>query len=133
MMVSGCDKSEENNDTENSIYGTWQLTKRTANDFDGSPNDWEQVENGYTIIFNEDYSYESEINPSDCNEIGSSVYLVQNEGEVNILEISITCINPDMVFESTFSYAFEDATNLILTPIEPACPEGCAFKYKKIE
>jgi len=131
IIVGGCSNSEENSDTLYSINGTWQLTKSTANNVDGTPNDWEQVENGYKITFNQDFSYESEINPTDCNEIGSSLYIV--DSEENLLETSITCSNPDIVFESTFSYSFENATILILSPIEPACPEGCAFMYRKIE
>jgi len=52
---------------------------------------------------------------------------------MNILEITIECTNPDTVFESQDSYSFENSNYLILRPIEPECPEGCAFKYKKLE
>lgn len=133
ITLSSCSQSEENNEIENSIYGTWQLTERTANNVDGTPNDWESISNGYKITFNKDFSYESEIEPSNCNEVSSSVYNLRNESGSNILEITISCVDPNITFESKDSYTIEDATFLIISPIEPACPEGCAFKYKKIE
>lgn len=132
IVLVSCSKSEENNPPENSIYGTWQLIERTANNVDGSPNGWEQVENGYKITFNEDFSYEAEINPANCNEVDRSIYLLENEPELNIIKTTITCINPEASFQSTHSYTFERAGHLILKPIEPACAEGCAFKFRKI-
>ena len=133
IVTNSCSQSDENKQIENSIYGTWQLSDRTANNVDGTPNDWEQVENGYKITFNEDFSYNSEIYPNDCNEISSSTYITQSEEEINILEIIIICNNQSETFKSKYSYTFENSTHLILNPIEPVCPEGCVFKYKKIE
>lgn len=133
FTLGSCSQSEENNEIENSIYGTWQLIERKAGNVDGTPNDWESISNGYKITFNENSSYESEIEPSNCNEVSSSVYNLRNESEINILEITILCVDPNTTFESKDSYIIEDATFLILTPIEPECFEGCAFKYKKIK
>ncbi|SKB35215.1 hypothetical protein SAMN05660776_0640 [Salegentibacter holothuriorum] len=132
ITLASCSKSEQDNPTDNSINGTWQLIERTANNTDGSPNAWEQVENGYKITFNEDFTYESEINPTNCNEVVESIYLLENESELNIIEITITCINPEISFQSTDSYTFDKNGHLILKPIEPVCPEGCAFKFRKI-
>ena len=133
IVASSCSQSDENKQIENSIYGTWQLSERTANNVDGTPNDWEQIENGYKITFDENFSYKSEIKPTDCNEIISSTYITQSEEEINILEVTITCNNQSKTFKSKYSYTFENSTHLILNPIEPVCPEGCVFKYKKIE
>ncbi|GGW93564.1 hypothetical protein [Salegentibacter mishustinae] len=133
ITLVSCSKNEKDNPTDNSINGTWQLIGRTANNVDGSPNDWEQVENGYKITFNEDFTYESEISPANCNEIDSSIYLIENESELNIIETTITCINPEVFFQSTHSYSFDKNGHLNLKPIEPGCPEGCTFKFRKIE
>lgn len=133
VTVYSCSQNKENSHSENSIYGTWQLIERTANNYDGTINNWEQIENGYKITFNEDFSYESEISPSECNEISNSSFVIVNESSINTIEITINCNNPDISFESKDYYTFEDSSHLILNPIEPACPEGCSFKYKKIE
>lgn len=45
LFATGC-RGDEAKQQENSIYGTWRLTKRTANNANGSPNDWENVYNG---------------------------------------------------------------------------------------
>ncbi|MFD1614136.1 hypothetical protein [Gelatiniphilus marinus] len=132
LAIGSCSQNEENIQTDASVYGTWQLIKSTANNVDGSPSGWQQVENGYKIIFNKDFSYESEIHPSDCNGISSSTYAVQNEPGNSTIETTIVCDNPNKTFKSKHSYSFEDATYLILTPIEPSCPEGCAFMFKKV-
>ncbi|WP_445730886.1 hypothetical protein [Mariniflexile sp.] len=133
IAISSCSQSDENKPIKNSIVGSWQLIERTANNANGTPNEWEQIEDGYIITFNQDSTYESEISPSECNEIDNSSYFVQNQSEENILEINITCINPNMVFESKYSYSFESANHLVMIPIEPACDEGCSFKYRKVE
>lgn len=133
IAVSSCSQSDENKPIENSIYGTWQLSERTANNVDGTPSDWEQIENGYKITFNNDFSYISEIYPTDCNEISNSTYIIQSEEEINILEITIVCNNQSKTYTSKYSYTFENSNLLILNPIEPDCDEGCLFKYRKIE
>lgn len=134
FTINSCSQqNEDNTDVESNIYGTWQLIEQTTNNIDGSPNDWEQVRNGYKITFNRDFSYESEIYPSNCNEVSSSVYNLINEPDGNLLEITISCVNPNTTFESKDFYSIEGSTFLIRSPIEPPCPEGCAFKFKKIE
>ncbi|MDX1700426.1 MAG: hypothetical protein R3250_07400, partial [Melioribacteraceae bacterium] len=75
----------------------------------------------------------SEISPTNCNEIDSSIFLLENESNLNIVETTITCINPDAFFQSTNSYTFDKNGDLILKPIDPPCPEGCAFKFTQIE
>lgn len=124
IAVSSCSQSEEKPDLEGSIVGTRQLVETRYNDVDETLGNWEQVENGREITFNEDMSYDSEINLSDCGDINASTYLTQNSSEMNILDIIITCDNPDMVFKSKDSYAYGDTNHLILKPIEPACPEA---------
>ena len=132
FLITGCEKEKETDPQENSIYGTWQLIKRTSNNSDGSPNDWVSVSNGYSITFEEDLSYKSEINPLDCNEIYSSTFEIRKESENKVLEIEITCTNPNLVFRSKSNYSFIDSNNLILIPTEPACDEGCKSLYSKI-
>lgn len=133
IAVSSCSQSNEKEQVKVSIIGTWQLVEEKYGNFDGGSGDWEQVENGRLITFNADLSYEPEITPSNCGEVNSSTYFLKNNSEMNVLEITIECTNPDSVFESQDSYSFENSTHLILRPIEPTCPEGCAFKYKKLE
>lgn len=133
IAVNSCSQSSEKEQAEGSIAGTWQLVEERYGNFDGSSGNWEQIENGRLITFNADLSYEPEITPSNCGEVNSSSYFLQNNSEMNILEITIECTNPDTVFESQDSYSFENSNYLILRPIEPECPEGCAFKYKKLE
>lgn len=131
LLTTGCSE-DETVQQENSILGTWQLIETKFNDANGAGR-WEPFEIGRIIIFNQDLSYESEIYPTDCGGINSSTYRIQNESEINVVEITITCVNPNMVFESTDSFSFDENSNLILIPIEPECPEGCAFKYEKVE
>lgn len=133
IAVISCSQSSEKEQVDGSIIGTWQLVEERYGNFDGSSGNWEQVENGRLITFNTDLSYEPEITPSNCGEVSSSTYFLNNSSEINVLEITIECTNPDTVFESQDYYSFENSIYLILRPIEPACPEGCAFKYKKME
>ena len=116
FLITGCEKEKETDPQENSIYGTWQLVKRTSNNSDGSPNDWVSVSDGYSITFEEDLSYKSEINPLDCNEIYSSTFEIRKESENKVLEIVITCTKPNLVFRSKSNYSFFDSNNLILIP-----------------
>ncbi|MDG1685250.1 MAG: hypothetical protein P8H63_04365 [Flavobacteriaceae bacterium] len=132
FFASSCGEEKQTEPQESSIYGTWQLIKQTANNADGSPNGWQDIKDGRTITFNENLTYKSEITPHDCNEITTSTFEIRKESEIKALEIIIMCINPNMTFKSQYSYSFQDSTKLILVPIEPACVEGCAFLYKKI-
>ena len=155
FFAIGCSEEEPKQQLKiPSIYGTWQLVEAWYFDI-ANPNNtnWGKVSNGYKITFNKDLSYEPEIKPYDCNEISSSVFVVQNDSEINtesekdilnfigvavhdnseinILETTITCTSSDITFKSKSIYVFQDATHLILIPIEPTCPEGCARKFKK--
>ena len=69
---------------------------------------------------NEDFSYESEISPTNCNEIDSSIFLLENESNLNIVETTITCINPDAFFQSTNSYTFDNYSSINAEALVPS-------------
>ena len=156
FLVTGCNEEKVNEQQENSIYGTWQLVEAWYFDI-ANPNNtnWGRVSNGYKLTFNKDLSYKPEIKPYDCNEISSSVFVVQNDSEINTdskkyilnligvavqdnleintLETTIICNDSTIIFKTKDIYLFKDVTHLILIPIEPSCPEACAFLFNKID
>lgn len=138
ITVSSCSQSEEinDNDMENSIYGTWQLTKRTANNPNGTPNDWENLSNGFILKFENDLKFESNESTICQNSLNEGVFSLSTaeNSTKDVVEITINNCdsNPNGSFIRAFYYSFND-NDLILIPKDPACDEGCAFKYEKIE
>ena len=127
----GCSE-EETKQQENSIYGSWRLAKRTANNANGSPNNWENVNNGFILKFEESLRFksnESTICQNNLNEGMFSISTIENEDNI---EISIDNCNssPNDSFIRVFYYSFNE-NDLILIPKDPACDEGCAFLYIK--
>ena len=133
FFITGCSE-KETKQQENSIYGTWGLSKRTANNANGSPNDWESVNNGFLLQFEEGLRFESNestICQNNLNEGIFSISTIENEIK-DVIEITINnCDNsPNGSFIRVFYYSFSKS-DLILIPKEPACDESCAFLYTK--
>ena len=111
------------------------MTKRTANNANGSPNDWENVYNGYILKFEKNFRFESNestICQNNLNEGVFSMNTIEN-GTKNIIEISISnCDNtPNGSLIRIFYYSFNE-NDLILIPRESTCDQGCSYKYKKV-
>ena len=90
FFILGCSE-EETKQQEQSIYGSWRLTKRTANNADGSSNDWEHVNNGFILKFHESLSFESNestICQNNLNKGMFSISTIENEAK-DIVEVSI--------------------------------------------
>ena len=132
------DKQESSDKRENPLIGAWQLIRRTANNIDGSPNNWENIDNGHNIFFREHLNYESNEFTACENNINQGIFKlnqVSNDNIIkNVVEIVINnCQNKSSgIFVRLFYYSF-NKNDLVLVPKEPACPEGCAFLYKKME
>lgn len=137
LLITGCDK-EDVKQQENSIYGDWQLIKRTANRINEPTNSWENIDNGANIVFKENFNFKSNEITACENVINKGTFITQEISDNNIIKNTVkiiidNCSNkPSGAFIRLFYYAF-DGNNLILTPKEPACDEGCAFLYKKME
>ena len=135
FFITGCNE-EQVKQQENSIFGTWKLIKRTANNINGTANDWENINNGFTLNFKNDFVYESNestICQNNLNEGSFSLNKTEDDLK-DILEIIIkNCDNnTNGTFVREFYYRFSN-NNLILEPKEPACDEGCGFLYEKVD
>lgn len=136
LFIAGCSQ-EEAKQQDNTVYGNWKLTKRTANNIDGSSNNWENVKNGVNIIFDEDFIFKSNEFTVCNNYTNNGVFKLNEITESDIIKktIEITINNcqkkPNGIFTRSFYYSFS-GNSLILIPKKPACFEGCAFLYKKI-
>ena len=133
LFITGCNE-EKTEQQENPIYGSWKLAKRTANNANGSPNDWQNVNNGFILKFEESLRFESNESTICQNNLNEGVFLIstiENEAK-DIIEVSINNCDgsPNGSFIRLFYYSFNE-NDLILIPKDPACDEGCAFLYIK--
>jgi len=133
FVLNSCSQSNENNNFDNSIYGTWHLTKRTANNVDGTASEWENINNGFIITFKNDFKYESNESTICQNNLNEGVFsLSKDDNSTNdVVEIIINNCdnNPNGAFVRSFYYSFNE-NDLILTPKDPSCDEGCDFLYR---
>ncbi len=135
FLFTGCNE-EESKQQENSIYGTWQLTKRTGNNADDTPNDWENVNNGFILKFEDNLTFESNESTICENSLNTGEFSLSttNNDTKDIIEITIN--NCDSSSNGSFIrvfYYYFNGSDLVLVPKEPACDEGCAFLYNKTE
>lgn len=94
LFITGCNE-EEAKQQENSIYGTWQLTKRQH----VLPSSMQIIENGEIITFTSDGSFNSDS------------YLC--EGSFDIIDNSMVKVSFQCRDEISFLYSSEN-NNLIL-------------------
>ena len=128
IAISSCDQTDNNKPTENSIYGTWKLTAVYSNVGDGQ-NNWNSIENGYTISINNDGSFES-TKYEECNS-GT----IDLDNTLNIISFMFDCSNFYPCVDNSNScdeYFSFDNGNLILSASYQNCDEGCPqFKFNK--
>ena len=51
FFASSCGEEKQPEPQENSIYGTWQLSKQSLGNVGDTSVNWTEVSNGYTMIF----------------------------------------------------------------------------------
>jgi len=134
FALNSCSQSNEINNFDNSIYGTWHLTKRTANNVDVTASEWENVSNGFIITFNNDFKYESNESTICQNNLNEGIFSLSKVGNStnDVVEIIISNFdnNSNGTFVRSFYYSFNE-NDLILTSKDPSCDEGCAFLYRR--
>ncbi len=141
LFIASCGEEEITKQQKNSIYGTWRLTASTSNNVDGSPrNGWQEINYDYDVILNfkENLRFESSESNVCRNNLNEGTFslstIVDGKDETtNVLEISINNCDrrPDGSFVRVFHYSFIE-NDLILIPVDPACDEGCAFRYSRV-
>ena len=79
-----CSNNDDDGFNETSIFGTWKAIEyRVGDDTTGSATpDWETIENGHEITFNENltYFYENYNIPSCCTATNMCLYEIESEG-----------------------------------------------------
>lgn len=113
LFVIGCNKTHE--EEIDSIIGEWKLTETYDG---GSVIPSQNIENGHSIKFNEDYS----VNATNIDCTGS--YSIEG----STLTLVFPCKTP-----SETNYNFNLTNNRLSLSITPStCDEGCYDSYKKI-
>ena len=119
--------SDETNDIINSeLTGAWKLTEAYISA--GGPQYWVDVENGETLIFSENGTFNSdrftECTTGTFSKEQNELFLKYNcNGFESELENEQGFITYDLTFESD---------SFIVTPTSgPICIEGCSYKYRK--
>ncbi|MBA6151620.1 lipocalin family protein [Gelidibacter maritimus] len=127
IMLSGCNNSDDEIKTEQSIIGNWKLIEVYSDVGDGS-GDWNPVENGYTYSFSSNGEFSSTRFP----ECSSGTYTI-NSNELTLVfdcnGFTTGIENPEGTFVE--NYTFESNT-VILVPTYMICDEGCGWKFKKM-
>ena len=133
FLFSGCDKEKQTEPQENSIYGTWQLSKQSLGNVGDTSVNWTEVSNGYTVIFGKNNIYSSTKSPTcPSNPLNNGTYNLYIINSKSFVTISLECVeNNSGVFDIEYSYSFDD-NQLILSPTF-SCDEGCAYGFHKIE
>jgi len=132
LTIAGCSKEEEIAQEETTIFGTWQLVEQIVGNV-GNQGNWEDIENGYTIEFDNNQNYNSTSSPiCPSNASNSGTYSIENNEKESFLKIILDCDeNENGTFIMEYTFSFLD-NFLILSPTF-SCDEGCAYKYIKIE
>lgn len=127
IMLSGCNNSDDEIKTEQSIIGNWKLIEVYSDVGDGSGG-WNPVENGYTYSF----SSNGEFSSTRFSECSSGTYTI-NSNELTLVfdcnGFTTGIENPEGTFVE--NYTFESNT-VILVPTYIFCVEGCGWKFKKM-
>lgn len=117
LVVYAC-SGDDNNRTQNqSIIGTWKLIEILVGDGSGYPQ-WREVEDSYQYTFKGNGVLLSDRFSCEGTYIKSS----------DKLFLGFEC--EDRTFAGNQEYSIED-NELILTPTEYACDEGCSSKFIK--
>jgi hypothetical protein len=125
IVFFGCE-SEQVEQNEKSIYGTWQLYE--SFETDGVEGDWIEVDNVYAYEISSNGSFKSS-KFQDCN---SGTFLLSEQ----TITFDYECENFTAGIESppgsfSYLYALKDG-QLLLTPNYLMCDEGCGFRFNKI-
>lgn len=125
LSCSESDKTEE----KNSIIGNWKLEATVIGT--GGSVYTNPIENGQTIIFNNDNDFEILNSSIECS---SGIYTITENSQqnFNMNIISLVCDNGSLI-----KYAFSfDEGKLLLSFIAPdgstGCDEICAERYVKV-
>ncbi len=125
FLLLSCNNDSSSN-SKASFEGTWKLLAAKISD-GGSDPKWTSVDNGYTLVFNEDGMFTS----TQFNECQTGKY----EFDETFLWLDFDCPDFSTGFETTdgkieMRYKFE-TSYMILNPTN--CIEECAYKFKRIK
>ncbi len=115
---------------ESDITGKWKLVESKISS--GGPEMIvESVKNGDEFLFRNDLSFTSTAR-KDCNN-GTYRYSKTNSLQLTELELNFECSttsSPLRTLKNAVTFSTPD--QMILSPLDPMCIEGCAFTYQKI-
>lgn len=109
-----------NRNEENQYIGTWKLKQSLVSDGTSNPPTWQNVTNGYTIVFNNNGSFTTS-QFTDCN---AGNFSISN----NIITLTYTCGN--ITIPNKFKIISNSDSELILSNIN--CDEECKDKFVKL-
>ena len=132
LTVLLCACSEENvgdNTTDSTVVGTWQLVEQNVGI--GPPGEWEDMDNGPFIRFNEDGSFVK--SHFDCVPLSFTV-------ENNLIKLAYDCPEgtkydewPSYLDSINYRITALSGQYMTLTPATLICTEGCAYRYVRVE
>jgi len=125
--------SDDDGFTETSIFGTWKAIEyRVGDDTTGSATpDWETLENGHEITFNENmtYFYKNFIFPSCCNETNMCIFEI--EADDDRLSRDYDCDGTIEPAEYLDSYHFSGKYLIIASAYNDI--GGREYKYERVQ
>jgi hypothetical protein len=115
FTLFSCSENEQNIETENSIYGTWQLFER-YNGLSLLP--FTAIENGEIKTFSSENKYKSSFHDKEGK------FFIKG----SIIEVSIPELTQD-----TIKFVFSLKDNILnLSSFPSSCDEGCYDSYRRI-
>ena len=132
ISLLGCSKNDENDIiTNDSIIGQWQLIEQWLGDISSDSVEWGEVVNGYTMTFLNDGLYSSNEFTVCQNNLNSGSYSLSGSESIRLVETSFLCESSNDFLTRVYIYNFEGEF-LMISPHSNPCPEGCSFKFKRI-
>ncbi|WP_335964361.1 lipocalin family protein [Galbibacter sp. PAP.153] len=127
ILLKSCSDDDDNATINgSSIHGTWQLTESYMDTGDGT-GDWETAEGIYTYTFLKNGTFTS----SQFSKCNTGTYVL-NENQLTLNYACDTLDEPLKIADGKLVAKIKYNESILeLTPIEPACVEGCGYRFEK--
>lgn len=130
ISLYSCTDDETAVNFETEISGKWKLIESKISS--GGPEMIiEAVKDGDEFLFRNDLSFTSTAR-NECNN-GTYTYSKTNSLQHTELELNFECSTSSSTIRTViYAVTFSSPDQMILTPLDPRCIEGCSFTYQKI-